>query len=120
MKKSISIFLFIILSPQIFAVECGTYKVAGFVREEKLSLVISINEKTKSEVKLSVDPRLETKLSPYKNRAMAAEITILKNFVGTNGELSSIESISFRGSDPTAQASDTYIKLIKKMECNKK
>jgi hypothetical protein len=111
MKKSISIFLFIILSPQIFAVECGTYKVAGFVREEKLSLVISINEKTKSEVKLSVDPRLETKLSPYKNRAMAAEI---------NGELASIESISFRGSDPTAQASDTYIKLIKKMECNKK
>lgn len=113
------IFLLLLLVPQISFADlssCGEYQVRAVVRAGKTSHVIIVNEKTRSELTLTMPIVERLKLAPYVDRAISAVVLLNKKFDGTKGEVDNIISIESRIPDPLSPL-DTGIKLIKKVEC---
>jgi hypothetical protein len=113
--------LLLLLVPQISFAElssCGEYQVRAIVRAGKVGHEIVVNEKTKSELTLTMPIEERIKLAPYVGRAITAVVLLNTKFDGTKGEIDSIISIENRIPDPMNPA-DTGLKLIKQTECKK-
>jgi hypothetical protein len=94
---------------------CGLYQVRAIARSIKNIPMIVINEKTQSEIVLTLPIENEPTLAPYINRAFLAEVQIEKKMIGPNGK-GIVKNIKTRLPDPL-NPTDTGIKLITKSEC---
>lgn len=94
---------------------CGLYSAKGIVRSYKDGLVINVNEKTKSEIIISVPIMNEPKLAPYLNKAVEASIEF-KKLTPHLKLLGTVTQIKSRLPNPI-DPSDTGIKLISKGAC---
>lgn len=113
--------LLLLLVPQIsFAAlsSCGEYQVRAIVRAGTIGHEIVVNEKTKSELTLTMPIEERIKLAPYVDRAITAVVLLNTKFDGTKGEIDRIISIEYRIPDPMNPA-DTGLKLKKKTGCKK-
>ncbi len=114
------ILLFLILTiPQISLAElsdCGEYEVRGIVRAKEKGYGIVVNEKTMSEINISLPMKEQLKILPYVDRAMSAVVLLDKRFDGTKGESENVMSIKTRIPDPLKPA-DTGLSLLKKTKC---
>lgn len=99
------------------AVECGRYTIDGVVRKNPHhGLILVVNEKSKSENKLTFKSGELSKVALYIDKSISMEAVILK-IDGTRGEVSSIESVKLRLPDPLHPDLDGGFILRKKMEC---
>ena len=116
-------FIFLILSlPQISIAslsDCGEYEVRGVVRAQEKGYGIVVNEKTMSEINISLPLSEQLKILPYSDKPMKAVLLLDQKFDGTKGESNKIISITFRIPDPL-KPGDTGMSLMKKTECSKK
>ena len=97
--------------------DCGIYEVRGVVRKTKHGPIIVINERSKSEIIISVSISNEAKLIPYVGRPMKATLTI-ENKPSEQPFLGIVNSIEFRLVKPL-DPKDTFIKQISKAKCTK-
>ena len=114
-------FFALLLLPQISLAalsDCGEYEVRGIVRTKQAGHEIIINEKTMSELTISVPTSEMLKLAPYVDRPMKAVILLDKKFDGTKGVSNKVISISDRIPDPL-RPTDTGLELVKKADCKK-
>jgi hypothetical protein len=95
--------------------DCGVYQVNAVARSVKSGLVIIVNEKTKSEITISVPVQNEAFLAPYVDKAMSASVVFSKKAQGSKAE-GSIKDIKSRIPNPI-NPMDTGIKLISKARC---
>ena len=116
------IFLFLILTiPQISIAElsaCGEYEVRGVVRAKEKGYGIVVNEKTMSEINISLPLNEQLKILPYSDKPMKAVLVLDQKFDGTKGISNKIISIVLRIPDPL-KPGDTGMSLMKKTECHK-
>jgi hypothetical protein len=114
----ISIFALILLPQLSLATvsDCGEYEVRGIVRTKQVGHEIVINEKTMSELNISLPISEMLKLAPYVDRPMTAIILLNKKFDGTKGTSDKIISIKDRIPDPL-KPDDTGLILVKKESC---
>lgn len=113
--------LLLVVIPQVSLADlsgCGEYEVRAIVRAGKTSHQIIVNEKTQSELTLSMPIVERLKLAPYVDSPITAVVTLKKKFDGTKGEIDNIISIKNRIPDPM-KPGDTGLKLIKKTKCKK-
>lgn len=121
MRSLISITFTLLISSSLFAQDwtgisdCGVYQVNAVARSVKNGLVIIVNEKTKSEITISVPVQNEAYLAPYVDRAMTASVIFAKKSQGAKVE-GTIKEIKSRIPNPI-NPMDTGIKLISKAEC---
>ena len=118
--KTILTFLIIFL-PQLSMAElsdCGEYEVRGIVRAKKTSYEIIVNEKTMSEINISLPLSEQLKLLPYVDRPMSANLVLIKKFDGTKGSADSVISVKNRIPDPL-KPGDTGLSLVKPLKCIK-
>lgn len=114
-------FLILLLVPQISLADlssCGEYQIRAVVRASKVGHDIIVNEKTQSELTLTMPIVERMKLAPYVDRDITAVALLNKKFDGTKGEIDQIISIESRIPDPLSPG-DTGLKLIKKTACKK-
>lgn len=114
-------FLTLLLIPQISLADlsgCGEYQVRAVVRAGTVGHEIIVNEKTQSELTLTMPIVDRLKLAPYVDRAITAVVLLNKKFDGTKGEIDHIISIEARIPDPLSPT-DTGLKLVKKTDCKK-
>lgn len=96
--------------------DCGTYQVRGVVRApEKSGLHIVVNEKSQSEILVSVSIQDEAALAPYVDKAMEATMAFDKKSPGAKVK-GSVKTINSRIPNPI-NPMDTGIKLISKAVC---
>jgi hypothetical protein len=121
MERLLPIFIFLFLSLPIQAQswsgvsECGLYQVKGVVHSNPNGPVIVVNEKSQSEIIISVPLTNEAKLAPYLNRAMVATIQVLKKPIAQSFS-ATIKAIQSRIPNPLSPQ-DTGIKIISKEKC---
>lgn len=114
-------FLMLMMIPQISMAElidCGEYEVRAIVRAGKVSHEIIVNEKTLSQLTLSMSPLERLKLAPYVDMPISATVVLNQKFDGSKGEIDTIVKIENRIPDPM-KPGDTGLKLVKKMSCKK-
>jgi hypothetical protein len=97
--------------------DCGNYQVSGVVRSKKDGPVIVINEKTQSEITITLPIQNEAKVAPYINKAIAATISFERKPSRTE-VVGIIKSIEVRIPNPL-DPKDTGIKFLSKVECKK-
>ena len=118
-----SILLFVVLTlPQISFAElsdCGEYEIRGIVRSKEKGYGIVVNEKTMSEINITLPLQVQLKILPYVDRPMTAVVVLDKRFDGTNGQSDNLISIKTRIPDPL-KPDDTGLSLVKKTACSKK
>ena len=96
---------------------CGSYSIDGIIRKNPpTSLVLIVNEKSKSESKFTIKSGELSKVALFVDRAISMQATVIK-IDGTKGELSSIGPIKLRIPDPLHPDLDNGFILKKKMEC---
>ena len=119
MKKTcLNLFLFLLSSfAQLHAIECGQYELKGTVKKINDQFKIVVNEKSNSEIILSTPPLMEVKLVAYINRPMVSTVVIDHKTKGNSAMIKEIKSITLGKSDPMAQADNTSLNLISKLEC---
>lgn len=119
MKYSLLLLALSYLSNTAFALDkCGVYTLKGIVKSNKTGLQFVVNEKTQSEYVILVETLEQTKLAPYKDRTITAEVLLVKKFNGTIGETDKILSVSNRFPDPLTPG-DTGLFLKKEEKCIK-
>lgn len=114
-------FIFLLLPSLVHSTEwtgvnsCGYYQARGIVRLVKQIPVIVINEKSLSEIILSIPIKKEPLLAPYLNKAIEAKVKINKLHPANllSGEILSIHD---RVPDPL-NPRDTGIKQERKTKC---
>ena len=100
--------------------KCGEYLVAGVVKivDEKLNVVV--NEKTKSEHKISIQAADQAHIAAFIGYPVTVNLMLDKKFDGTKGTASAVtKNAVIRIPDPLNPLNDTGFKLIKESECIK-
>ena len=94
---------------------CGLYRVRGIGRSRPNGLKIILNEKTNSEILISLPITNEVMLAPYVNKELTAKVKIYK----TDGATASgvIKEIDRRIPNPL-DPKDTGIDYIDKSDCH--
>ncbi|MFA6236939.1 MAG: hypothetical protein WC635_06390 [Bacteriovorax sp.] len=94
---------------------CGEYQVRGVARSIKNSLVIVVNEKSRSEIIVKVPVRNEAYLAPYLDKPMEALVLFAKKAAGAevNGKIKEVKPRLPNPINPM----DTGIKFISKVAC---
>ncbi|MEA9357882.1 hypothetical protein SHI21_16750 [Bacteriovorax sp. PP10] len=98
--------------------ECGEYTIKGVIRPLKDGITIVVNEKTKSELKITTTIPESSQLAAFSNRPVTVTALLNKKFDGTKGFAEKIIKTEFRLPDPM-NPKDTGINLEKKGECAK-
>ena len=95
--------------------DCGDYLVNGIARSDKNGIVIVVNEKTQSQISITVPISHEPILAPYLNKELKATLHFEKKSPGTklSGTIIAIDS---RNPNPL-NPKDTGISLINKANC---
>lgn len=119
--KILVILIFNLLSSNIQAAtfKCGLYTLQGVVRETPDDFEVVINEKTASEVKVSITGIDLVKLASYKDKSIKAEIILTENQYGHDLTVEEISNIKLRISNPL-NPKDTFIKIISPKACKVK
>lgn len=94
---------------------CGTYQVKGIVRSTENGPIIVVNEKSQSEITISVPIPNEVFLAPFEDRAIVASVELTKKFSFAN-IIGTIKNIKSRNAHPL-NSLDTQIVLISKATC---
>lgn len=121
MERLILIFIFLFLSLPTQAQnwsgvsDCGLYQVKAVVHSTPNGPVIIVNEKSQSELIISVPITNEAKLAPYLDRAMVATIRVVKKPLSQSFS-ATIKEIQSRIPNPLSPQ-DTGIKIISKEKC---
>ncbi|MDO9181712.1 MAG: hypothetical protein Q7U04_04860 [Bacteriovorax sp.] len=94
---------------------CGTYTANGIVRTTDNGIILIVNEKTMSELIISVPIPNEIILAPYVDHSVKVTILFLKKHdpIKLEGTVKEIELRVANSIDPQ----DTGIKLISKNNC---
>ena len=98
-------------------IDCGTYEVKGVVRSSKNVLLIIVNEKTKSEIVITVPIPNEALLAPHVDKPILANLVVNSKASGPHF-LGTIQEIQARVPNPLSNR-DTGMQLIAKTECKK-
>ncbi len=106
-----------VLAQEWTGIDCGTYEVKGVVRSSKNVLLIKVNEKTKSEILITVPIPNEALLAPYIDKPIVAKLVVNSKASGAH-ILGTIQDIQARVPNPVSN-SDTGVLLIAKTECKK-
>lgn len=119
--KILVILIFNLLSSNIHAAtfKCGLYTLQGVVRETPDDFEVVINEKTASEIKVSVTGIDLVKLASYKDKSIQAEIVLTENQYGHDLTVKEISNIKVRIGNPL-NPKDTFIKLVSPKNCQVK
>lgn len=119
--KILAILILNLLCSNIYAAnfKCGLYTFQGVVRETPDDFQIIINEKTASEIKISVTGIDLLKLSSYKDKAIQAEVILTENQFGHDLTVNEVSNIKARISNPL-NPKDTFIKITKPLTCKAK
>ncbi len=96
---------------------CGTYEVKGVVRSSKNVLLVIVNEKSKSEIVITVPIPNEALLAPHIDKTILAKLVINSKASGAH-ILGTIQDIQARVPNPLASR-DTGMQLMAKTECKK-
>jgi hypothetical protein len=121
MEKLLIIFFSLLISLPALAQnwsgvsECGLYRAQGIARTTNKGPVIVVNEKSRSEVILSVSLISEVKLAPYIDRAIVVTIAVNKN-PKSQHFTATIKEIKSRIPNPLSP-NDTGINIISKEKC---
>lgn len=94
---------------------CGIYQVSGIVRALKSGLVMVINEKTQSEIIISVAIPNEAKLAPYLDKSMLATVAFEKKPLAPNYQ-AVVKDIASRIPNPLSPK-DSGIKILSEAKC---
>lgn len=94
---------------------CGNYKVKGIVRSSKEGLFIVVNEKSQSEITISVPAQNEATLAPYVDKDIEASVSVSKKLSAAKA-LGTVSEINSRVPNPINPV-DTGIQLISKGKC---
>ena len=98
---------------------CGKYSIRGVARIEKDEILFVVNEKSKSQITLSLPIIEQAKLGPYINRPVTLTASLVKKMDGTKGSIAEIfDSPKGRVPDPL-RAGDTGFKLLTAQDCLK-
>ena len=117
MRSLLLVFFLFTISASLFAEDwtgfsgCGTYEVSGTARSLKKSLVILVNEKSKSEMIINVPIINEPMLAPYLDKPILATLDFDKS--KSEGTVKIIKSRIPNPLNPM----DTGIKLMSKADC---
>jgi hypothetical protein len=95
--------------------DCGTYQVKGIGRSSKNGPIIVVNEKTQSEIIITLPIPNEAILAPYVDRSFVAIVQIDEMTSGPKMK-GLIQEIKTRIPDPLTP-NDTGIKMISKAKC---
>jgi hypothetical protein len=98
------------------SIECGQYEAKGIVRSINNELHIVVNEKTQSEIIITVPIQNEATLAPYVNMPVAAKVEFLNKPVKKEKLSGTVKEIKARVPNPLNPA-DTGIKLLSKEKC---
>ncbi len=96
---------------------CGIYEVKGVAHSTKNGLVIVVNEKTRSEIVITVPILNEAKLAPYIDKAFSAEV-LIETIPSGSKVIGTIKDIHSRIPNPL-DPKDTGLKMISKAKCKK-
>lgn len=94
---------------------CGTYSANGIVRSTDKGIIFVVNEKTMSELIISVSILNEAILAPYVDKTVKVTVIFSKKYEPKKLE-GTIKEIEFRVPNPINPL-DTGIKLITKNSC---
>ena len=106
-----------VLAQEWTGIDCGTYEAKGVVRSSENVLLIRVNEKTKSEILITVPIPNEALLAPYVDKPIVAKLVINSKASGAH-ILGTIQEIQARVPNPLS-SKDTGMQLIAKTECKK-
>jgi hypothetical protein len=111
----------ILISSRLYSYEglkgCGHYEISGIVRKDKVKgLVFLVNERSKSEYKLTIASGEMGKYVGFINRPLKLESEISK-INGTNAVLSNSKNLKAAIPNPLNPIENTGFKLIKESEC---
>lgn len=115
------LFLFLFFSTTLHAgglSDCGEYTLRGVIRPLEDGLTIVVNEKTQSELRISMPIPEQGKIGGYINKPVTVRALLNKKFDGTKGYTTKIISSKFRLPDPL-NPKDTGVNLEKKIACIK-
>lgn len=94
-----------------FANECRQLELNGFVSPEKSGVMLVINPKTKSEIKMKFNEKVLVKVNPYFERQIKV-VAIINQKALQNAEIIKIEKIDYALSDPLFHRNT--VKILKK------
>jgi hypothetical protein len=94
---------------------CGSYQVSGIVRAFKSGLVMVVNEKTQSEIVISVPIPNEAKLAPYLDKSMLATVAFVKKPQASHYQ-AVVQNIAARIPNPLSPK-DSGIKILSEAKC---
>lgn len=98
--------------------QCGEYTIRGVVRALPEGLTIVVNEKTQSELKITMPIFEQSKIGGHINKPVTIKALLTTQFDGTKGFTEKIISSEFRLPDPL-NPKDTGLSLDKKVNCKK-
>jgi hypothetical protein len=104
-------------SSEIGIHSCGKYQFKGTPKIKGTEIVIAINEQSLSEINLKVSPKDESKIIPYVDKTIVGEVMINKRLNQWTSEISKFIKIDFSFPDPLNPQNNSYLKLIKKGNC---
>lgn len=110
-----------LISSNIYAssFKCGLYTLQGVVRETPDDFEVVINEKTASEIKVTLNEIDLVKLASYKDKSIQADIILTEDQYGHDLTVKEISNIKVRISNPL-NPKDTFIKLVSPKNCKVK
>lgn len=98
--------------------ECGEYTIKGVIRPLPEGLTIVVNEKTQSELKITMPLLEQSKIGGHINKPVTIKALLTTQFDGTKGFTEKIISSELRLPDPL-NPKDTGLSLDKKLDCKK-
>lgn len=98
---------------------CGKYKIRGVARIIDNDIVFMVNEKTKSQIKLSMPVTEEVKLGPFIDRPVVLTGVLLSKMDGTNGTLNEIIGTPEKRIPDPMRPGDTGFHFLSSENCLK-
>lgn len=101
-----------------FSSQCTLVKMDGtIVRNEKMGLLIIVNQGTKSEKSYTVERKLQPKLTPYIDHRFGGLFEVRSFLDGTRDHIYDIQKIDYFKVNPLKDATMKHIENIKVMKC---
>ena len=121
MKYFLFLFLFISLNAysSIGLNTCGQYTFKGTPQIDKKDIVIFINEKTKSQIRLIVPLSEQYKITPYLKMTIEGELSISEINNLWNAQVGILKNIKISVPDPLNPSKNSFLKLVRRNKCTK-
>jgi hypothetical protein len=117
--KFLSLFL-MLLTSEVKAIgleSCGTFSFKGMPRISGKEMVLVINEKSMSEVVLTISMAGKDKIAPYINIMTAGELTLSKVTGTRSGIIETFSKLDYSTPDPINTTLHSFIRPLEKKKC---